>query len=208
MTGDKKCKICRRAGEKLFLKGEKCFTPKCIFVKKPYPPGKLESEKKHRSTRSEFGSYLIEKQKVRNVYGVGEKQFSNYVKAAKAKKSVNPTETLYNTLEKRVDNIVFRLGLASSRSLARQLVSHGHITVNGRRVTIPSYGVSTGDKIGIREGSRAIGPFKELERKLESHKVPSWLKFDMSKKEAEIVGKPENTEMSFNLNSVVEFYSR
>src|SRR3970040_442044 len=118
MTGDKKCKICRRAGEKLFLKGEKCFTPKCIFVKKPYPPGKLESEKKHRSTRSEFGSYLIEKQKVRNVYGVGEKQFSNYVKSAKEKKNATPTVTLYDSLERRVDNIVFRLGFASSRALA------------------------------------------------------------------------------------------
>jgi len=208
MTGDKKCKICRRAGEKLFLKGEKCFTPKCIFVKKPYPPGKLESEKKHRSTRSEFGSYLIEKQKVRNVYGVGEKQFSNYVKSAKEKKNATPTVTLYDSLERRVDNIVFRLGFASSRALARQLVSHGHITVNGRRITVPSYSVRTGDKIGLREGSKGIGPFKDLEKKLESHKMPSWLKFDASKKEAEIVGKPENTDLVFNLNSVVEFYSR
>ncbi|MEK7662460.1 MAG: 30S ribosomal protein S4 [Patescibacteria group bacterium] len=208
MTGDKKCKICRRAGEKLFLKGEKCFTPKCIFVKKPYPPGKLESEKKHRSTRSEFGSYLIEKQKVRNSYGVGEKQFSNYVKSAKEKKSASPTETLYDSLERRVDNVVFRLGLASSRPLARQLVSHGHIMVNGRKVTIPSYSVKTGDKVWIREGSRSIGPFKDLEKKLESHKTPSWIKFDVSKKEAEIVGKPENADLIFNLNSVVEFYSR
>lgn len=208
MTGDKKCKICRRAGEKLFLKGEKCFTPKCIFVKKPYPPGKLDSDRKHKSVRSEFGTYLIEKQKVRNIYGVGEKQFSNYVKKAKDKKGVSPTETLYESLERRLDNVVFRMGLATSRALSRQLVSHGHIIVNGRKVTIPSYFVASGDKISIRKESRGIGPFKELGEKLEKHPRPDWIKFDFGSGEAEIKGKPKDTDLVFSLNSVIEFYSR
>ena len=208
MTGDKKCKICRRAGEKLFLKGEKCFTPKCIFVKKPYPPGKLDSDRKHKSVRSEFGAHLIEKQKVRNVYGVGEKQFSNYVKMAKNKKGVSPMETLYESLESRLDNVVFRLGLASSRPLSRQLVSHGHIIVNDRKVTIPSYQLASGDKVSIRGGSRDIGPFKELATKLEKHPRPEWIKFDMGSGVALIQGKPKDANFPFNLSSVIEFYSR
>lgn len=208
MTGDKKCKICRRAGEKLFLKGEKCFTPKCTFVKKPYPPGKLESEKKHKSVRSEFGSYLMEKQKVRNAYGVSEKQFGNYVKYVREKQGANPTEALYQALEERLDNVVYRLGLASSRPLARQLVSHGHIIVNGRKVTIPSFSVSVGDTVAVREGSRGIGPFKGLKEKWEKHTFPNWLKADAEKGAAEVQGKPKDTDLVYNLNSVIEFYSR
>lgn len=208
MTGDKKCKICRRAGEKLFLKGEKCFTPKCIFVRKPYPPGRLESERKHRSSRSEFGAQLIEKQKVRNTYGVSERQFGNYVKAAKRSQSMKPIDFLYDALERRLDNVVFRMGLAQSRPLARQLVSHGHIIVNGRKVTVPSYRVSAGDMVAVREGSAAIGPFQNLGERLEKHPTPSWMKTDPAKRAAEIVGAPKNADNVFNLNSVIEFYSR
>ena len=196
------CKKCRRLGESL------CGRDKCAFKRKPYPPGKLDSERKHKSVRSEFGAHLIEKQKVRNVYGVGEKQFSNYVKKAKEKKGTNPTETLYESLESRLDNIVFRLGLASSRALSRQLVSHGHIIVNGRKVTIPSYRGVPGDKISIREGSKGIGPFKELAVKLEKYPHPEWIKFDMGSGEALIQGKPKDANFPFNLSSVIEFYSR
>ena len=150
----------------------------------------------------------MEKQKVRNTYGVGEKQFSNYVKSVRAKKGTIPTQMLYEVLERRLDNVVYRLGLATSRPLARQLVSHGHIIVNGRKVTVPSYTVDIGDKVAIRDGSKGIGPFKGLSDKLSKHTSPNWLKWDGSALQAEVQGKPQDNDMVFNLNSVIEFYSR
>lgn len=195
------CKICRRLGESL------CGREKCAFRRKPYPPGKLDSEKKHKSVRSEFGSYLAEKQKVRHSYGVSEKQFSNYVKYVREKKGASPTEALFEVLETRLDNVVYRLGFAGSRALARQLVSHGHIVVNGRKVTIPSYQVKEGDKVAIREGSKAIGPFKGLKERLEKHPFPNWLKAGADGT-AEVQGKPKDVDRAYNLNSVIEFYSR
>ena len=149
-----------------------------------------------------------EKQKIRNTYGVGEKQFSNYVKEVRAKKGTIPTQMLYEVLERRLDNVVYRLGLATSRPLARQLVSHGHITVNGRKVTVPSYSVDVGDKVAVREGSKNIGPFKGLNDKLSKHTSPNWLKWNGEAVEAVIQGKPQDNDMVFNLNSVIEFYSR
>ncbi len=196
------CKICRRLGESI------CGRQKCAYKKKPYPPGKLASEKKHRSVRSEYGGYLIEKQKVRNTYGVSEKQFSNYVKNVQAKKRVSPSEALYDALERRLDNVVYRLGLASTRALARQMVSHGHITVNTRKVTIPSYSLAVGDKISVREGSKTIVPFKDLKERLEKHPIPSWLKVNPEEATAEVEGKPKGGDLVFNWNSVIEFYSR
>ncbi|MDP3958030.1 MAG: 30S ribosomal protein S4 [bacterium] len=195
------CKICRRLGESL------CGRDKCAFKRKPYPPGKLESEKKHKSVRSEFGSYLAEKQKVRHSYGISEKQFANYVKYVREKKGANPTEALYEALETRLDNVAYRLGLAASRALARQLVSHGHITVNGRKVTIPSYRVKKGDAIAVREGSKGIGPFKDLRERLEKYSYPNWLKVS-AEGVAEVQGAPKDTDRAYNLNSVIEFYSR
>lgn len=205
---DAKCKICRRAGEKLFLKGEKCFTPKCTFIKKPYAPGKLDSERKHKSVTSEFGTQLKEKQKVRNTYGVGEKQFHNYIKLATSTKGVNPTEKLYEDLESRIDNIIYRLSFAKSRSFARQVVSHGHILINGTKITIPSYKVRIGDVISVREGSKSTVIFTDLDKKLEKVNAPSWIEFDAKKLEAKITGKPKDKELIFNLNTVLEFYSR
>ncbi len=207
---DKKCKICRRAGEKLFLKGEKCFTPKCVFNKKPYPPGKPESERKHRSMVTEYGKQLREKQKVKNTYGIMERQFANYVTAALGQKDTNPSQSLYESLEARLDNAVFRTGLASSRALARQMVSHGHITVNGRKVTIPSYRVRQGDKISIREGSRRAKLFSEIQAKLGKQKAPTWLSLEPDNFGGAITGNPgsDKGELSFNLGSVIEFYSR
>jgi len=207
---DKKCKICRRAGEKLFLKGEKCFSPSCVFNKKPYAPGKLDSQRKHRSQLTEYGRQLREKQKVRNTYGLREKQFSNYVNDAAGQSGANPMEILYESLESRLDNAVFRSGLAVSRSLARQMVSHGHITVNGRKVTIPSYKLRIGDVIGIREGSRQTKLFTEIGPRLKKHSVPTWLKFNTDEMKGEMAGKPkiDKTENSFDLASVIEFYRR
>lgn len=206
---DKKCKICRRAGEKLFLKGDRCFTPKCAFEKKAYPPGRRDSERKHRSTVTEYGLQLREKQKVRNVYRLSEKQFSGYVKKATTK-SGNPSEKLFESLETRLDNIVYRLGLAKSRSEARQLVSHGHITVNGRRVTIPSREMKINDKISIRKGSLEKKPFAGIGEKAQKAPVPAWLTFDPKTVEAIIRTMPtlEKGASEYNLTSVIEFYSR
>lgn len=208
MITDKKCSICRRAGEKLFLKGEKCFTPKCVFVKKPYAPGKIESERKHRSTMTEYGLQLKEKQKVRNVYGLSEKQFANYVKAITGKHGINPTEKLYESLERRLDNVVFRLGLARSRSEARQLVTHGHITVNGKIMNIPSHGLRVGEVVAVREGSRGRTVFTESFKKLADRETPTWLLLRPDTGEGEIKSLPREKNVPFNLSSVIEFYSR
>ncbi len=206
------CKKCRRAGEKLFLKGGKCFTPKCSFVLRPFAPGRLDSERKHRSTLTEYGSQLKEKQKMRNSYGVSEAQFSTYAKnavitAAKVKEISQP-QALLQSLETRLDNVIYRLGLANSRALSRQIVNHGHIFINGKRLDIPSYIVKIGDKITVREGSRASKLFTvNLENK-KDHKTPSWIKGDISKLEGEIVSMPKEVTETFDLAKVFEFYSR
>ena len=209
MSSDPKCKVCRRAGEKLFLKGEKCFTPKCIFEKRPTPPGKPISERKHRSMVTEYGIQLKEKQKIRNVYGVSEKQFRGYVKKASSEEG-SPVNNLFENLERRLDNVVFRLGLASSRTQARQMVSHGHFVIGKRKITIPSYRVSTGEVIIIREGSRVSPLFANASEKMTTHKSPAWLSTDPGKLTAEVKGAPkyDKSELSFNVQSVIEFYSR
>ena len=210
MITDQKCKKCRRAGEKLFLKGERCFTPKCAMERKPYPPGKLISEKKHRSSVTEYGTQLREKQKVRNTYRVSEKQFSNYVKEASGKQGVKPAEYLFEALESRLDSAVFRTGIVGSRSLARQLVTHGHITVNGRKTDIPSRRLKVGDVLAIREGSKGSKLFEGLSEKLKGVTAPTWFKVDADKITATFQGKPKagQGESMFNLTSVMEFYSR
>ncbi len=207
---DKKCRVCRRAGEKLFLKGEKCFTPKCVFNKKPYPPGKLDADRKHKSSVTEYGRQMREKQKTRNIYGIREKQFKNYVKKAMAQKRGNPAQFLYEFLEARLDNIVYRMGIAQSRSLSRQLVSHGHITVNSRRVSIPSYAVRAGDVIGIRAGSRERAIFANVGARIEKQPAPAWIQLSAETLSAKIAGAPkgEKSELPFNLSQVIEFYSR
>ena len=206
---DNKCKICRRAGEKLFLKGERCFTPKCSFERRPYAPGKRDSERKHRSTVTEFGTQLREKQKVRNVYRISEKQFANYVKRASESKG-NPSEKLFEELESRLDSTVYRLGLAKSRSESRQMVAHGHIVVNGRRITVPSYEIRIGDVLAVRTGSVGNGFFANISEKLAKAVIPSWLNFDIKKIQAEVRSKPilDKQSSEYNLTSVIEFYSR
>ena len=209
MSSDPKCKVCRRAGEKLFLKGEKCFTPKCIFEKRPTPPGKPQSERKHRSMVTEYGIQLKEKQKIRNVYGVSEKQFRGYVKEA-TNEVGSPVDHLFENLERRLDNVVFRLGFATSRTQARQMVSHGHFVIGKRKITIPSYRVTAGEVITVREGSRVSPLFSTATEKLNKHTAPAWLSTDPIKLTAEVKGMPkyDKNELAFNVQSVIEFYSR
>ncbi len=206
------CKKCRRAGEKLFLKGDKCFTPKCSFVLRPFAPGKLDSERKHRSQVTEYGYQLKEKQKVKNSYGVSESQFASYAKTAiitatKAKDMSQPL-ALIQSLETRLDNVIYRMGLANSRALSRQIVNHGHIRVNAKRMSIPSYAVKIGDIITVREGSKVSVLFTlNLENK-KDHKSPSWMKSDLTKLTAEILSMPKEVTETLDLTKVFEFYSR
>ena len=192
---DNKCKKCRRVGEKLFLKGEKCFTPKCPFSRKPYPPGLSPKSKfkkgARRSSLSEYAAELRESQKIKFSYGIRRKQFDNYLKETAKKTGSGDAKThLFELLESRLDNIVFRLGLAESRSIAKQIVTHGHIMVNGRRVNVPSYRIKTGDKISIRPQSLGKGIFKDLGIKMKKYTPPVWAQFDKIKNEGVIKGAP------------------
>ncbi|MDQ1282003.1 MAG: small subunit ribosomal protein [Patescibacteria group bacterium] len=208
---DKKCKVCRRAGEKLFLKGERCFTPKCAMNTRAYPPGKLDSEKKHKSSTSEYGFQMKEKQKIKNIYGVSEKQFLSYVKGSEkvaALSKIHPTLAIYIGLETRLDNVVFRMGLSKSRPLARQIVSHGHILVNGKKLNIASHKVRIGDVISIREGSKVSKLFTDLQTKLKDSVVPAWMSFDLDKLEAKVNSLPKEIEAGFDFAKVLEFYNR
>lgn len=166
---------------------------------------------KHPRQMTDYGKQMLEKQKVRYTYGVGEKQFARYVNEAVAKKGVDSVEKLYQTLETRLDNVVYRLGLAGTRAFARQMVSHGHITVNGRRVMIPSYGVIKGDIIRVREGSLKKPLFANLDAKLkEAPAIPNWLIYRAEKKDWEIGGVPRWSDkgVMLDLSAVLEFYTR
>ncbi|MCF7835847.1 MAG: 30S ribosomal protein S4 [Candidatus Marinimicrobia bacterium] len=202
-----KCKTCRRVGQKLFLKEEKCSSAKCPISRKPYPPGR--KAKKMRPL-SEYGTQLKEKQKLKFLYGLREKQFTNYVNKAMGKGGAGIGANLIWYLEQRLDNVVFRLGLAKSRSLARQIVSHGHICVNGQKVTVPSFQVKKNDKITIRSGSLNKKIFADLDIYLKKYSPPTWMAFDKEKKTGEIIGNmsPSDVDSSVNLNSIIEFYSR
>jgi small subunit ribosomal protein S4 len=210
---DLKCKKCRRAGQKLFLKKERCYSAKCSMVRKPYPPGIFgKAGGKHpKRGLSEFGLQLREKQKVRINYGLGERQFANYVKETNKKGRKDKSAGLFELLESRLDNVAYRSGFFGSRTEARQGVSHGHIAVNGRKVDIPSLRTRIGDKISIRPQSAEKSIFKDIEARLKKHGPPAWIKLEKEKKEAEIVGKPfldDEPGMEKNLNSIIEFYSR
>lgn len=205
-----KCKICRRLGMKLFLKGEKCLLPKCPLIKKPYPPG---LKKKRRFTPlSEYGKELREKQKLRNWYNLKEKQFRKYVKEVLNKRSKvadGPT-LLIQKLESRFDNIIFRLGLATSRSQARQFVSHGHFLINGKVVNIPAYQLKKGDKITINSASQKKKIFSNLAPILKKHQAPVWLKLNVEKLEGEVVGSAtlEEAAPPAEISTIFEYYSR
>lgn len=206
-----KCKVCRRAGEKLFLKGERCYTPKCAVVRKPFPPGiHGRGLKRSRRSVSEYGTQLREKQELKFLYGMRETQFKNYVKKAIDTQGIDTAEKLIQLLETRLDNVVFRSGLALSRSIANQLVGHGHIMVNGRKIDIPSHNVRKGDVVSIRPQSASKGVFKNLDIYLKKYQPPQWLKVSKEKKECEIVGLPilEQVGINTNINLIIEFYSR
>ncbi len=198
-----KCKVCRRLGESI------CGRKKCALVNRPTPPGKPQNERKHRSMVTEYGIQLKEKQKLRRTYGISEKQFRSYVEKA-TKDSASPVDGLFENLERRLDNVVYRLGFAVNRTQARQMVSHGHFVIGKRKITIPSYRVSTGEVIIVREGSRKTSLFSNAKESLSKHSAPTWLSLDIVKLSAEVKGVPKYSKdsLSFNVQSVIEFYSR
>ena len=207
------CKLCRREGEKLFLKGERCFTPKCGFEKRSFAPGvhgKSGSRSRTATGReSDFARQLRAKQKARRVYGTMERQFRRYYETAQQRRGLTGLNLL-QLLENRLDNVVYRLGFASSRAMARLLVSHGHFTVNGRRSDVPSMLLNASDVIQVREGSRQTTYFKELVDVAEKRTFPAWLNRDLKNFMGTVLRMPERAEIDGNLNEqlIVEFYSR
>lgn len=197
------CRLCRREGEKLFLKGARCMGPKCALEKKAYPPG-IHTR---RSRPSNYGQQLREKQKVKRIYGVRESQFKSYFQKAARSKGVTG-QRLLELLETRLDNVVYRAGFAHSRKQARQLVNHGHITVDGRKVDIPSFQTKQGSIIGLT----ASGERSELIKLMlkEKKKYPGWIKFNAGKNTAEVIRLPlrEEVEARIEEQYIVEYYSR
>jgi small subunit ribosomal protein S4 len=205
-----KCRICRRLGVKLFLRGEKCFSPKCPMVKRPYPPGL--PGKRRKSPPSEYKKELIEKQKLKYWYGLSERQLKKYVKEALEKRGkVEDVSTLLiQNLEKRLDNVVYRLGFAVSRDQARQLVSHKFFLVNGKPVNIPSFSLKVGDTVSLKPQKLKKAIFKDLKERLKKHQVPSWLSLDPEKFEGKVISEPKVEEVAppVEVSAVFEFYSR
>jgi small subunit ribosomal protein S4 len=204
-----KCKICRRLGQKLFLKGERCFSPKCSMIKRSYPPG----IKGKRGTRglSEYGKELREKQKLRFWYGLEERQLKNYVKDILAKKGKMDAESaLIKKLEARLDNVIFRLGFASSRYQARQMISHGHFQVNGKKVNYPSYQLKKGDLINISPTAHKKSFFQNLKTKIKKYTPPKWLELNTEKLEGKVIGGPtlEEAAPPAEISAILEYYSR
>lgn len=205
-----KCKICRRLGDKLFLKGEKCTSAKCAMVKRPFAPG--QKAKKRRAALTEFGREMREKQKVKKWYNVSESQFKAYVYEVMEHRSseMDVASQLISKLESRLDNIVFRLGWAKSRGQARLLVTHGHFLVNGRKVDIPSYRIKVGDVITVREGSKGKEALKNLPETMKKYSLPKWLSFDGAKIEGKVMRlpAPEDVQLPSEISTIFEHYSR
>ncbi len=201
MISKPKFKICRRLGPGVY---DKCQTSKFASSSgKGILPGARRPK-----APSEYGAQLIEKQKIRFSYGISERQLSNYVKKASHIKGAGTAEKLYEGLESRLDNAIYRMGLGASRRAARQMVSHGHFIVNNTKVTIPSYELKQGDIIKIREGSKGKKIFSNIAEKLKEYNSPVWINFDLSNMEGKVLAKPKNTESFLDLNAVLEFYSR
>jgi len=207
---DPRCKQCRRAGEKLFLKGDRCFTPKCAVVKRAYPPGRQgRSFGKRRRSRSEYGQQLFEKQRVKRMYGILERQLKKYFRESESQKG-DTRENLMRRLEMRLDNVVFRLGWTKSRSAARQLVGHGHLLLNGRRVTIPSCQVKVGDTIVLLEKIKKSKLMEDLPLALKKFETPAWLNLDKEKIEGKVLHLPAAEDLGdlSPVGLIVESYSR
>ena len=203
---DAVCRLCRREGQKLFLKGDRCYTDKCAITRRSYAPG---MHGQGRSKVSEYGTQLREKQKAKRYYGVLETQFRNYFELASKKKG-KAGENLLSLLETRLDNVVYRLGFAMSRAEARQLVIHGHFTVNGRKVNVPSFLVKPGMVVALREGSRSLDKMKTIAETNGSRPVPKWLEMDKEKMEAKVVALAtrEDIDLPIEETLIVELYSK
>jgi small subunit ribosomal protein S4 len=209
------CKLCRREGEKLYLKGERCFTSKCSFEKRSFAPGQhgktagRGGRGAKRTGESDFARQLRAKQKARRVYGVLERQFRRYYETALGRRGLTGLNLL-QILESRLDNVVFRLGFASSRSQARMLVTHGHFTVNGRRTDVPSMLLKEGDEISVRQGSNGLSYFKELPAFADKRTPPAWLPRDVKTMLGSVARMPDRPEIEGTLNEqlIVEYYSR
>jgi len=201
------CRLCRRSGEKLLLKGSRCFTPKCALDKRPKPPGQQTGRRRRRF--SDRALQLREKQKARYTYGTLERQFRKTFVNAERQAGITG-ENLLILLERRLDNVVYRLGFADSRPQARQLVRHGHIMLNGRRTNVPSCLVKEGDTISWREGSNKTEYYKQLAQDIESRTVLNWLSLDRQKLEGQVLSlpTPEEVDARFDGKAIVEYYSR
>lgn len=204
---DPKCKQCRREGEKLFLKGEKCFTDKCGIEKRSYPPGQHGQRRGGRL--SDYGVQLREKQKLRKIYGILEKQFRSYYAEADRLKGVTG-ENLLQLLESRLDNVVYRMGIGVSRSESRQLVRHNSITVNGSRVNIPSYQVKPGDQVAVAEASKNQLRVKAATEAADERGFPEWVEVDVKKLTGTFKNKPQRDDLPPTINEslIVELYSK
>ncbi len=203
---DAVCRQCRREGQKLFLKGDRCYSDKCGVVRRTYPPGQHGQGRKK---NSEYGLQLREKQKTRRYYGVLESQFAKYFEMAASTKGVTG-ENLLRILESRLDNVVYRLGFAMSRAESRQLVNHGHFTVNGHKVDIPSYLIKSGDVIALRSRSRTIDKIKASLENNASRVPPKWLELDRDTSSAKAIGLPDREDIDLPVEEhlIVELYSK
>lgn len=206
---DAVCKLCRREGEKLFLKGERCMSPKCALERRPYPPGLHGRQSQFRRKVSDYGVQLRAKQKTKRIYGVLERQFRRYFREAERRRGLTGTNLLI-LLESRLDNVVYRLGFALSRAQARQWVRHGHFEVNGRKVNIPSYLVEPGDVVAVRPNSRQKPSFQDIVLDLEHRAVPEWLSRDDQALSGRVMALPtrEDVDVAINEQLIVEYYSR
>ncbi len=201
------CKICRQQGQKLFLKGERCFSEKCPFNKRPYPPGEHGPRLRRRKI-TDYGLQLREKQKMKNIYGVLEKQFRKYYYMS-TRMGGDKSENLAILVESRLDNVVFRMGFANSRKQARQLVSHGHFLLNGKKANIPSILVKPGDVVEIKESSRDSKVFEGLSSK-SAENIPNWVSVDYANFKGTFVSKPkfEDLELPVDVTKIIELYSK
>ncbi len=200
------CRLCRREGEKLFLKGERCYTGKCAMDRRPYAPGQ---HGKRRAKMSEYGKQLREKQKAKRIYGILETQFFNYYEMADSKKGITG-DNLMIILETRLDNVVYRAGLGRSRTEARQVVRHNHVLVNGKKVNIPSYLVKAGDVVTVKEKSQSLQRFKDILETTGSRIIPEWIEADLENKQIKINAIPtrEAIDVPVNETLIVELYSK
>ena len=203
---DSVCKLCRREGMKLFLKGERCLSDKCAFERRSYGPGQ-HGQRQRKQT--EYGLRLREKQKVKRIYGLLEKQFRNYYHRAARQKGITG-ENLLRLLERRLDNVVYRLGLAHSRKQARQLVRHNHLLVNDRKVNIPSYIVNQGDKVAVKEKSRKLEAFLTALERVDARGVPAWLEIDREQARGVVLNLParEDIDQDIQEQLIIELYSK